>query len=76
LRGSWFRPTCNRARLARFARFAGLAPGAEACRQVGELARPVWRVAEEFGVCWWTIMNTCLAVERDVGESREVHTIS
>jgi transposase len=25
--------------------------GAEACRQVGELARPVSKVAEEFGVC-------------------------
>ncbi len=31
--------------------------GAEACRQVGALARPVSKVAEEFGVCWWTIMN-------------------
>jgi transposase len=31
--------------------------GVEACRQVGELARPVAAVAEEFGVCWWTIMN-------------------
>ena len=31
--------------------------GAEACRQVGELARPVSQVAEEFGVCWWTVMN-------------------
>jgi len=31
--------------------------GMEACRQVGELARPVSNVAEEFGVCWWTIMN-------------------
>lgn len=31
--------------------------GAEACRQVGELARPVTKVAEEFGVCWWTVMN-------------------
>ncbi|KAA0232089.1 MAG: transposase family protein [Actinobacteria bacterium] len=31
--------------------------GAEACRQVGELARPVARVAEELGVCWWTVMN-------------------
>jgi transposase len=31
--------------------------GAEACRQVGELARPVATVAEEFGVCWWTVMN-------------------
>lgn len=31
--------------------------GAEACRQVGELARPVSQVAEELGVCWWTVMN-------------------
>jgi transposase len=31
--------------------------GAEACRQVGEHARPVSQVAAEFGVCWWTIMN-------------------
>jgi transposase len=31
--------------------------GREACRQVGELARPVSGVADEFGVCWWTIMN-------------------
>jgi transposase len=31
--------------------------GMEACRQVGELARPVAQVADEFGVCWWTIMN-------------------
>jgi transposase InsO family protein len=25
-----------------------------ACRQVGEVARPVSTVADEFGVCWWT----------------------
>jgi transposase len=31
--------------------------GVEACRQVGELARPVSKVADEFGVCWWTVMN-------------------
>jgi hypothetical protein len=31
--------------------------GLEACRQVGELARPVSQVADEFGVCWWTVMN-------------------
>ena len=31
--------------------------GAEACRQVGELARPVSKVAEELGVCWATVMN-------------------
>lgn len=31
--------------------------GAEACRQVGEDARPVSSVAEELGVCWWTVMN-------------------
>jgi len=34
--------------------------GAEACRQVGELARPVSRVAEELGVCWWTVMNAVI----------------
>jgi transposase len=31
--------------------------GVEACRQVGEEARPVSRVAAELGVCWWTVMN-------------------
>jgi hypothetical protein len=31
--------------------------GAEACRQVGELARRVATVAAELGVCWWTVMN-------------------
>ena len=31
--------------------------GAAACRRVGELARPVSQVADEFGVCWETIMN-------------------
>src|SRR5439155_2332457 len=30
--------------------------GAEACRQVGENARPVAELAEELGVCWWTVM--------------------
>jgi transposase len=34
--------------------------GAEACRQVGEHARPVAEVAREFGVCWWTVMNAVL----------------
>jgi len=34
--------------------------GAEASRQVGQRARPVSRVAEEFGVCWWTIMNAVI----------------
>jgi transposase len=34
--------------------------GAEACRQVGELARPVSTVADEFGVCWWTVMNAVI----------------
>ena len=34
--------------------------GAEACRQVGELARPVSKVAEELGVCWWTAMNAVI----------------
>ena len=31
--------------------------GVEACRQVGENARPVAGVAREFGVCWWTVMK-------------------
>jgi transposase len=31
--------------------------GMEVCRQVGEHARPVSQLADEFGVCWWTIMN-------------------
>jgi len=31
--------------------------GADACRRVGELARPVSQVADEFGVCWETVMN-------------------
>jgi len=31
--------------------------GLEACRQVGENARPVSQLADELGVCWWTIMN-------------------
>jgi transposase len=34
--------------------------GMEACRQVGELARPVSQVADEFGVCWWTVMNAVI----------------
>jgi transposase len=34
--------------------------GMEACRQVGELARPVSGVADEFGVCWWTVMNAVI----------------
>jgi transposase len=32
--------------------------GAEATRQVGELALPVAVVARELGVCWWTVMDT------------------
>jgi transposase len=31
--------------------------GGEACRQVGAHARPVAGVADEFGVCWATVMN-------------------
>jgi transposase len=31
--------------------------GYEACRQVGQNARPVSQVADELGVCWWTVMN-------------------
>lgn len=34
--------------------------GFEAARQVGELARPVSRVADEFGVCWDTIMTAVI----------------
>jgi transposase len=34
-----------------------LRAGAEACRQVGENARPVSQLADEFGVCWWTVMT-------------------
>jgi len=34
--------------------------GAEACRQVGQEARPVSRVARELGVCWWTVMNAVI----------------
>lgn len=34
-----------------------LRAGAEATRQVGELARPVAEVARELGVCWWTVMD-------------------
>jgi transposase len=30
--------------------------GVEACRQVGANARPVSQVADELGVCWWTVM--------------------
>jgi transposase len=31
--------------------------GVEACRQVGQNARPVSQLADELGVCWWTIMT-------------------
>jgi transposase len=31
--------------------------GIEACRQVGENARPVSQLADELGVCWWTVMT-------------------
>jgi hypothetical protein len=34
-----------------------LRAGAEATRQVGELAMPVAVVARELSVCWWTVMN-------------------
>ena len=34
--------------------------GSEACRQVGQQARPVAAVAREFGVCWWTVMNAVI----------------
>lgn len=35
--------------------------GFEAARQVGELARPVSSVADEFGVCWDTVMAAVVA---------------
>jgi transposase len=34
--------------------------GAEACRQVGECARPVSELATELGVCWWTVMGAVI----------------
>src|ERR1700733_9650682 len=34
--------------------------GAEATRQVGELALPVAVVARELGVCWWTVMGAVI----------------
>jgi transposase len=34
--------------------------GIEACRQVGENARPVSQLADELGVCWWTIMDAVI----------------
>jgi transposase len=34
--------------------------GVEACRQVGEEARAVSKVAAELGVCWWTVMNAVI----------------
>ncbi len=34
--------------------------GAEACRQVGEHARPVSELATELGVCWWTVMGAVI----------------
>jgi transposase len=34
--------------------------GAEATRQVGELAMPVAVVARELGVCWWTVMDAVI----------------
>jgi transposase len=38
--------------------------GAEACRQVGELARPVSGVAKEVGVCWWTVDHAHVGLPR------------
>ena len=34
--------------------------GIEACRQVGENARPVAQLADELGACWSTIMNAVI----------------
>lgn len=38
-----------------------LRAGIEVTRQVGQLARPVARVAKELGVCWWTVMDVSKA---------------
>lgn len=43
--------------------------GVEACRQVGENARPVSGVAEEMGVCWWTVMNAVVEHAPSLGMS-------
>ena len=45
------RRTCRPGRCSR------VRAGAEATRQVGELALPVAVVANELGVCWWTVMD-------------------
>ena len=34
--------------------------GVEACRQVGQNARPVSQMADELGVCWWTVMSAVI----------------
>jgi transposase len=45
--------------------------GAEACRQVGQQARPVAAVARDFGVCWWTIMNAVIEHGTPLADSPE-----
>jgi len=45
--------------------------GAEACRQVGQQARPVAAVAREFGVCWWTIMNSVIEHGTPLADDRD-----
>src|SRR5207248_1517308 len=37
-----------------------LRAGVEACRQVGENARPVAELADELGMCWWTVMTAVI----------------
>jgi hypothetical protein len=34
--------------------------GMEACGQAGEHSRPVSQIADEFSVCWWTVMNAVI----------------
>lgn len=34
--------------------------GVEVCRQVGQNARPVSQLADELGVCWWTVMDAVI----------------
>jgi transposase len=53
--------------------------GVEACRQVGENARPVSELAEELGVCWWTVMAAVIEygtpLIEDAGRVGVVHQL-
>jgi transposase len=53
---TWTEPSDHVGSQAVITRRAGI----EACRQVGELARPVSKVAAELAVCWWTVMNAVI----------------